>query len=191
MRLMICQSLKDCLLIDLREYKPDATVLHGFRWLFTESWGMAVFLMRMSQYMHQRRFVWRFAPYVKRINEILTGLECHLSATIKEGLFLPHTQNIVIGEGVKIQKKVTIYNGVTLGAFDRKENESFENRYPTICENAVIYTGAKVLGPIEVGAGAKVGANAVVLKTVPQDYIAVGVPARILPQKKKKVDQYH
>jgi serine O-acetyltransferase len=143
---------------------------------------LAIVLMRLSQKLSQKKILWRIAPYVQRINEILTGFECHLNAIVGEGLFIAHTQNIVVGEGVCIGVNVTLYNGVTLGACVRSQGPSLK-RYPTIEDNAIIYTGAKVLGPITIGSSAVVGANAVVLQNVPSEMVAVGVPARILPGK--------
>jgi len=179
---MICKTFRECFCLDLRDKNPNITPWAAFLMSFSESRVLAVILMRISQYLLQRKGLWRFSPFVKRINEILTGFECHLHASISEGLFLAHTQNLVIGEGVKIGQNVTLYNDVTLGAGARGTNESKE-RYPILGDGVTIYTGAKILGFIHIGNGAIVGANAVVLKDIPPGCVAVGVPAKILAPK--------
>jgi len=136
--------------------------------------------MRLSQFFYQKRGLWRLSPLIKRLNEFLTGFECHLGATIGERLFVAHTQNLVIGEGVIIGNNVTIYNGVTLGASSRGIGTSVNKRYPIVGDEVIIYTGAKILGYVHIGAGATVGANAVVLKDIPAGCVAVGVPAKII-----------
>lgn len=180
---MICKSIGECLCMDLQLYDPDMTAWKAARLGLREARVLAVILMRISQFLSRKRVVWRIAPYVKRANEILTGFECHLSATIDVGLRVAHTQNIVIGEGVQVGRNVTIYNGVTLGAAIRRPSDD-DRRYPSIEDDVTIYTGAKILGPIVIRSGAIVGANAVVLEDVPPGYVAVGVPARILPSKR-------
>lgn len=143
---------------------------------------MAVVLFRISQFLWRKRIIWRIAPFIKRLNEILTGFECHLEATIETGLFLAHTQNIVVGEGTRVGKNVTLYNGVTLGA-SKVASSSKKDRYPQISNDVIIYSGAKILGNIAIGQGAVVGANAVVLKNIPDGCVAVGVPAKVMTHK--------
>jgi serine O-acetyltransferase len=179
---MICKSFRDCFCLDLKLKYPSITPWKVFCMFFSESRVLAVVLMRISQYLVHKKGLWRFAPFVKRLNEILTGFECHLSATISEGLFLAHTQNLVIGEGVVVGQNVTLYNGVTLGAGSRG-NAGDKERYPIIGKRVTIYTGAKVLGFIHLGDDSIVGANSVVLKDIPTGCIAVGVPAKILTPK--------
>lgn len=136
-------------------------------------------LIRLAQYLYNKRIVWRFSSCIKRINEIVTGVECHLKARIGQGLFIAHPQNIVIGEGVCIGEGVTLLNGVTLGA-RQKKRDAITQRYPILEDGVTVYSGAKVLGPVILGDGAVVGANAVVLRNVPAGHVAVGVPARII-----------
>lgn len=161
------------------------TAWKAFRLSLREGRVLAIVLMRVSQFLAEKPVAWRLAPYFKRINEILTGFECHLCARIDAGLFVAHPHGVVIGEGVTIGKKVTLYNGVTLGAVTRGTPQQ-GRRYPIIENDVILYTGAKILGPVTIGNGAVVGANAVVLKDVPPGRIAVGVPARILPVEKSK-----
>lgn len=176
---MICKTFRDCFCIDLRVKYPDVTPWGSFQMCFSEARALAVVLMRFSQYFSQLKVLWRLSPYIKRMNEILTGFECHLCASISEGLFIAHTQNLVIGEGVIIGRNVTLYNGVTLGAGSRGAGV-VKNRYPEIGDGVIIYTGAKILGSIHIGDGSIIGANAVVLKDVPAGCVAVGVPAKVL-----------
>ena len=143
---------------------------------------LAVVLLRIMQYVRPKKFFWRLAPFIRRLNEVMTGLECHLDATVEQGLFLPHTQNIVIGQGVVIKERVTIYNGVSLGA-SAMGNDKMQPRYPQIGEGVIVYTGAKILGAITIGHNSIVGANSVVLRDVPDNFLAVGVPAKLVKKK--------
>ncbi|PHR27534.1 MAG: serine O-acetyltransferase [Desulfotalea sp.] len=177
---MICQSFSECFFIDTHRIVLERSVWKIFKLCFRESRILAVVLFRISQYMWSKKMIWRFAPYIKRINEVLTGFECHLEANIDSGLLLAHTQNIVIGQGVKIGKQVTIYNGVTLGAVRTNTTKNADNRYPKVMDRVVIYSGAKIIGNIVVGVDSVVGANAVVLQNIPSNCVAVGVPARLI-----------
>ena len=120
-----------------------------------------------------------------------TGIEIHPGATIGEGFFIDHGMGVVIGETAEIGNNVTIYQDVTLGGTGKDVGK----RHPTIGDNVVIGAGAKVLGPFTVGAGAKIGASAVVLKEVPPFSTVVGNPGRIVRQNNQKVvidlDQVH
>jgi serine O-acetyltransferase len=176
---MICKNLKECFIVDMREKVHDLSLCKSIGLCMKSSSFLAVVLLRISQYCWQKRFVWRLSLYLKRLNEILTGFECHLEATIGKGLFIPHTQNVVIGAGVILGENVTLYNGITLGALAIGSGEQ-NQRYPHVGSNVTIYTGAKVIGPISIGYGAVIGANSVVLKNVPRKAIAVGVPAKII-----------
>lgn len=106
------------------------------------------------------------------------GVHVGLRATIGTGLRLPHPTSIVIGDGAVIGNNVTLYQGVTLGAV--RKGGGKEGNYPRIGDNAVIFSGSAVLGGVEVGVGAIVGANAVVLQSVPAGAVVVGAPARII-----------
>jgi serine O-acetyltransferase len=138
--------------------------------------------MRVSQYLWGKRVLWRLSNFLKRLNEVLTGFECHLEARIGRGLNLPHTQNLVVGAGVVLGRNTTLYNGITLGAVKRGKEGGEDGRYPVLGDNVIVYTGAKIIGPVQVGEAAIIGANSVVLKDVPPGAIAVGIPARILSQ---------
>lgn len=114
--------------------------------------------------------------YIK--NSIVIGKE----SSVFNDICLPHLQNIVIGEGVRIGKKCTIFQGVTLG-----QNRG---KYPIIGDNVIIYAGAKIVGDVYVGNNSIIGANAVVVKTVPDNAIVGGVPAKIIGFREEKDEFY-
>jgi serine O-acetyltransferase len=113
-----------------------------------------------------------------------TGIEIHPGATIGKRLVIDHGMGVVIGETAEIGDDVLIYQGVTLGGTGKDHGK----RHPTIGDNVLIGCGAKVLGPINVGSGSRIAAGAVVLKDVPQNATAVGVPAQIVKIDGVKVD---
>lgn len=122
----------------------------------------------------------------------ITGIEIHPGATIGRGLFIDHGMGVVIGETAVIGKNVTLFQGVTLGGTGKERGK----RHPTIGDNVVIGTGAKVLGNITIGANSLVGANAVVVRPVPEHSTVVGVPGRITRTKDRhfpgvKLDHTH
>jgi len=123
------------------------------------------------------------ARIFSQLGRFFTGIEIHPGAIIGKGLFIDHGMGVVIGETAVIGDNVIMYHGVTLGGTGKHTGK----RHPTIGNNVVIGTGAKVLGPIKVGDGAKIGANAVVLENVPANTTAVGIPAKILNKGNKTV----
>lgn len=130
---------------------------------------------RLTHILWHKKLKWlaRFLAYLARA---LTGIEIHPGATIGKRFFIDHGMGVVIGETAEIGDDVTLYHGVTLGGTSWKEGK----RHPTLGNGVVVGAGAKILGPIHIGAGAKIGSNAVVVKDVPNDATAVGIPARIL-----------
>ena len=122
------------------------------------------------------------AKLIMNIGKFLTSIEIHPGARIGKGLFIDHGIGVVIGETTVIGNNVTIYQGVTLGG---RGNETTVKRHPTLCDGVMIAAGAKVLGDIQIGKDAKVGANAVVLTDVPAGATAVGIPARIILKENK------
>jgi len=179
---MICSTLRECILCDHRRLYPNATLGSVLSKSVLNGGGLAVIIFRISQYLYQKKILWRLSGFINRLNQFLTGFECHVKASIGSGFFIPHSQNIVIGEGVFIGNNVTIYNGVTIGAKNRLDNNSVNNtnRYPKINDNVILFTGSKIIGEIVIGQGAVIGANAVVLNNIPEGKTAVGIPARIL-----------
>jgi serine O-acetyltransferase len=105
----------------------------------------------------------------------LTGIEIHPGAVIGPGLFIDHGMGVVIGETAEIGPNVTLYHGVTLGGTSWNKGK----RHPTLMEGVVVGAGAKVLGPITIGARTRIGANAVVVRDVPPDCVVVGIPGRV------------
>jgi len=121
------------------------------------------------------------ARIISQFSRFLTGIEIHPKAKIGKNLFIDHGMGVVIGETSEIGDNVTIYHMVTLGGISPSiESDSQRNikRHPTLKDNVVVGSGAQVLGPIVVGKNAKIGANAVVTKDVPENAVMVGIPAK-------------
>jgi serine O-acetyltransferase len=137
---------------------------------------------RISHRLWKWRFFW-LARLLSHIARFLTGIEIHPGATIGRRFFIDHGMGVVIGETAEIGDDVTLYHGVTLGGTSWKEGK----RHPTLGNGVVVGAGAKILGPIYVGDGAKIGSNAVVVREVPAGATAAGIPARILDDVKKTV----
>ncbi len=114
------------------------------------------------------------ARLVSQLSRFLTGIEIHPGATIGPGLFIDHGMGVVIGETTEIGEDVTIYQGVTLGGTGKETGK----RHPTVEDGVIVGTGARVLGPVRIGEGAKVGAGAIVIKDVPPNSTVVGNPGR-------------
>ena len=132
------------------------------------------------------------ARTVSQLARFMTGIEIHPGAQIGKGLFIDHGHGVVIGETTIIGDNVTIYQGVTLGGTGKEHGK----RHPTIGDNVMISTGAKILGSFTIGAGSKIGAGSVVLEEVPPNSTVVGIPGRVvkcddirLPN--KDLDQIH
>jgi len=122
-----------------------------------------------------------FARIVSQFSRFLTGIEIHPAAIIGKNLFIDHGMGVVIGETSEIGDNVTIYHGVTLGGISPAENSEDQKnikRHPTLKDNVIVGSAAQILGPIVVGNYARVGANAVVLKDVPDHGTMVGNPAK-------------
>jgi serine O-acetyltransferase len=135
---------------------------------------------RMAHALWLADFKW-LARFLSHIGRGLTGIEIHPGATIGRRFFIDHGMGVVIGETAEIGDDVTLYHGVTLGGTSWKEGK----RHPTLGNNVVVGAGAKILGPISIGDGAKIGSNAVVVKNVPAGATAAGIPARILDEDRK------
>ena len=114
----------------------------------------------------------------------MTGIEIHPGATIGRGLVIDHGTGVVIGETTEIGDNCTLYQGVTLGGTGKDTGK----RHPTLGNNVLVGAGAKVLGPIVISDNSKVAANAVVLKDISENSTAVGIPARVVRQSGRKVD---
>lgn len=141
----------------------------------------ALFAYRMAHFFYRKKLFF-LARLISQTARFITGIEIHPGAKIGRRLFIDHGMGVVIGETTTIGDDCIIYHGVTLGATDCDAPK----RHPDIGDRVLIGAGAKILGPISIGSGAKVGANSVVLKSVPAGATAVGIPARILVQKNEE-----
>jgi serine O-acetyltransferase len=144
----------------------------------------ALIMHRFSHWLWGLGFNW-LGRLSSHIGRGLTGIEIHPGATIGKRFFIDHGMGVVIGETAIIGDDCTLYHGVTLGGTSWNKGK----RHPTLEDGVVIGAGAKILGPITIGEGAKVGSNAVVVKDVPENATAVGIPARILEEDKKESNQ--
>ena len=145
----------------------------------------AIIIHRSSHFFWQLQLRW-LARFISHIGRWLTGIEIHPGATIGRRFFIDHGMGVVIGETAIIDDDCTIYHGVTLGGTSWNKGK----RHPTLHKGVVIGAGAKVLGPIEIGEGARVGSNSVILKSVPQGATVVGIPGHIVdPIKRQPVKQ--
>lgn len=139
----------------------------------------AVWLHRPAHWCWNHGFKW-LGRFISHVARWMTGIEIHPGAKVGERVFFDHAMGVVVGETAEIGDGCTIYQGVTLGGTSLYKGTK---RHPTLGKNVVVSAGAKVLGGFEVGDGAKIGSNAVVIKPVPAGATAVGIPARIIPSK--------
>ena len=140
----------------------------------------AIFFHRIANFFSTAKFH-LIARIISQFSRFLTGIEIHPNAKIGKNLFIDHGMGVVIGETSDIGDNVTIYHMVTLGGIAPSINSNDQRnmkRHPTIKEDVVIGSGAQVLGPVVVGKGARIGANAVITKDVSENAVMVGIPAR-------------
>ena len=135
----------------------------------------AVINHRFNHFLYKRKFFF-LARFFSQLSRMFTGIEIHPGATLGKRIFFDHGMGIVIGETAVVGNDCIIYHGVTLGGVSSSKGK----RHPTLKDNVTVGAGAKILGNITVGNNARIGANAVVLKDVPDDAAAVGIPARII-----------
>ena len=140
----------------------------------------AVFFHQIANFFSVAKFD-LVARMVSQFSRFLTGIEIHPKAKIGKNLFIDHGMGVVIGETSEIGDNVTIYHSVTLGGISPSidsDSQRDVKRHPTLKNNVVVGSGAQVLGPVTVGENAKIGANAVVTKNVPENAVMVGIPAK-------------
>lgn len=143
--------------------------------LITNQGVHAILMHRVAHLLDSKNH--RFcAKLVSQLSRFFTGIEIHPSAKIGKGLLIDHGAGVVIGETAEIGNNCTIFHGVTLGGRGNEKGK----RHPTLRDGVFVGAGAKILGNIEIGNNAKIGANAVVLHDVPENATAVGVPARVV-----------
>lgn len=165
-----------------RDYKAvfssDPAASSGLEVILTYPGLHAIFMHRVNHLLWSSQI-----PLIPRllsnISRILTGIEIHPAAKIGAGLFIDHGMGVVIGETSEIGEDCLLYQGVTLGGTGKEKGK----RHPTLGNNVVVGAGAKILGAIKIGSNSKVGANAVVLESVPEDSIVVGVPGKVIKKK--------
>jgi len=140
----------------------------------------AVFFHRIANFFCVAKFD-LIARIISQFSRFITGIEIHPKAKIGKNLFIDHGMGVVIGETSEIKDNVTIYHMVTLGGISPSINSNNQRdikRHPTLENNVVLGSGAQVLGPVRVGKNAKIGANAVVTKDVPENAVMIGIPAK-------------
>ena len=140
----------------------------------------AVFFHKIANFFSVAKFD-LIARIISQFSRFLTGIEIHPKAKIGKNLFIDHGMGVVIGETSEIGDNVTIYHMATLGGISPSINSNEQRevkRHPTLMDNVVVGSGAQVLGPVVVGKNAKIGANAVVTKDVPENAVMVGIPAK-------------
>ncbi len=135
----------------------------------------AVFFHRIAHFFYKKELV-LISRIISQINRFFTGIEIHPGAKIGKRLLVDHGMGVVIGETAEVGDDVTLYQGVTLGGTGKETGK----RHPTIGNNVMISSGAKVLGPFKVGDNSKIGAGSIVLKEVPPDCTVVGVPGIVV-----------
>jgi len=143
----------------------------------------AIWLHRISHWLYRRGFI-LLPRMISNWARFVTGIEIHPGATIGKGLFIDHGTGIVIGETAEIGHNVTLYQGVTLGGTGKEKGK----RHPTVGDNVVVASGAKVLGSFKVGDNSKIGAGSVVLKEVPPNSTVVGIPGQVVWHNGKKIN---
>jgi len=164
-------------------FERDPAARNIIEVLLTYSGLHAIILYRVARAL-ERLYIPVVPRLVMSVARTLTGVEIHPAATIGRGLFIDHGTGVVIGETAVLGNNVTLFQGVTLGGTGKERGK----RHPTIGDNVVIGAGAKVLGNIQIGSDSIIGANAVVIRDVPEHSTVVGVPGRIA---KIKDRQFH
>ncbi len=161
----------------------DPATRNKFEAALCSSGFHALLMYRFFHFLHVHRY-FLLARILSALTRFFTGIEIHPGATIGHGVFIDHGSGVVIGETAVVGNNVVIYQGVTLGGTGKDKGK----RHPTIGDNVMISSGAKVLGPFTVGEGAKIGAGSIVLNEVPPHATVVGVPGRIVRIAGKRVE---
>ncbi|MEG7284353.1 serine O-acetyltransferase [Bacillus sp. 0909A] len=163
-------------------FDQDPAARSYFEVILTYSGLHAIWAHRIAHALYKRKFYF-LARLISQVSRFFTGIEIHPGATIGRRFFIDHGMGVVIGETCEIGNNVTVFQGVTLGGTGKERGK----RHPTIKDDALIATGAKVLGSITVGEGSKIGAGSVVLHDVPDYSTVVGIPGRVVVQNGKKI----
>lgn len=145
----------------------------------------AILFHRLAHRLWKLKLYW-FGRAISHIGRFFTGIEIHPGAEIGQRFFIDHGMGVVIGETAVIGDDCTLYHGVTLGGTSWKQGK----RHPTLENKVVVGAGAKILGPITIGSSAKIGSNAVVISDIPANATAIGIPARVVDNEKKKTSSF-
>jgi len=155
--------------------KLDPAARNKLEVLFLYSGIHSLISHRIAHFLYKKR-IFFIARLISQISKVFTGIEIHPGATIGKGFFIDHGNGVVIGETAEIGDNVMMYHQVTLGGTG---NEKGVKRHPTVGDNCIIGTGAKLLGNITIGKNSKIGANSVVLRNVPENATVVGIPGKV------------
>jgi serine O-acetyltransferase len=139
----------------------------------------AIVMHRIAHFFYKHNLC-LIARVISQFNRFITGIEIHPGAKIGKGFFIDHGMGVVIGETAEVGDNVTLYQGVTLGGTGKEKGK----RHPTLGNNIVVGSGAKILGPLKIGDNSKIGAGAVVLKDIPANSTVVGIPGKAVVRKK-------
>lgn len=170
-------------------FEQDPAARSYFEVVLTYAGLHAIWAHRLAHFFFKKKLFF-IARAISQISRFFTGIEIHPGAVIGRRLFIDHGMGVVVGETCEIGNDVTLYQGVTLGGTGKERGK----RHPTLADNVLVATGAKVLGSITVGENSKVGAGSVVLKDVPPNSTVVGIPGKVVIQdgvKVKKRDLNH
>ncbi|PLZ05527.1 serine O-acetyltransferase [Fischerella thermalis] len=162
-------------------FERDPAARNWLEVLFCYPGFHALCLHRLAHWLYRHKIAF-FPRLISHLGRFLTGIEIHPGAEIGKGVFIDHGMGVVIGETAIVGNYSLIYQGVTLGGTGKETGK----RHPTLGENVVVGAGAKVLGNISIGAGARIGAGSVVLRDVPNDCTVVGIPGRNISHKQSK-----
>ena len=169
----------------------DPAARNAFEVWLTYSGVHALSWHRVAYFLHVKAKLKLLARIVSQTCRFFTGIEIHPAAKIEGGVFIDHGMGVVIGETAEVHRGVVIYQGATLGGTGKDAGK----RHPTLGDNVMVGAGAKVLGPFTIADNAKIAANAVVLKEIPENSTAVGMPAKVVRREGMRVesdlDQIH
>lgn len=163
-------------------FEQDPAARSYLEVILTYSGLHAIWAHRLAHFFFKKKLFF-IARVISQISRFFTGIEIHPGAVIGRRFFIDHGMGVVIGETCIIGDNVTLYQGVTLGGTGKERGK----RHPTLEDNVLVATGAKVLGSIVIGENSKVGAGSVVLKSVPANATVVGIPGKVVIQDGVKV----
>lgn len=162
-------------------YSRDPAARTSLEILLCYSGLHAIWGHRLAHWLWKHKLL-LLARWISQVTRFLTGIEIHPGATIGPRFFIDHGMGVVIGETAEVGADVTLYHGVTLGGTSLEKGK----RHPTLGDRVVVGAGAKILGSITIGEGSRIGANAVVVKSVPPNSVVVGVPGQVVMRSKPR-----